>query len=52
MATIVLLHPFPVDSRFWDDVIPPLEATGHSVMAPDLPGFGSRAAEPDRKSVV
>ncbi len=46
MATIVLLHPFPVDSRFWDDVIPPLEAAGHSVMAPDLPGFGSRAAEP------
>ena len=46
MATIVLLHPFPVDSRFWDDVIPPLEVAGHSVMAPDLPGFGSRAAEP------
>ena len=41
MATIVLLHPFPVDHRFWDDVTPVLEAAGHEVMAPDLPGFGA-----------
>lgn len=46
MAQIVLLHPFPVDHRFWGDVVPALEARGHSVMAPDLPGFGDRAPEP------
>ncbi len=41
MATIVLLHPYPVDHRFWDDVSPPLAAAGHDVIAPDLPGFGT-----------
>ncbi len=46
MAAIVLLHPFPVDARFWDDVTPTLAAMGHEVIAPDLPGFGQRAAEP------
>ncbi|MGA0068076.1 MAG: alpha/beta fold hydrolase [Miltoncostaeaceae bacterium] len=46
MATIVLLHPFPVDHRFWDDVRPALEAAGHRVMAPDLPGFGTSPAWP------
>lgn len=46
MADILLLHPFPVDHRFWDAVVPPLEAAGHRVMAPDLPGFGTRPAEP------
>lgn len=46
MAHVVLLHPFPVDHRFWDPVAQRLEAAGHQVMAPDLPGFGQRAAEP------
>lgn len=46
MADIVLLHPFPVDHRFWRDVVPVLEAAGHRVSAPDLPGFGDRAEEP------
>ena len=46
MATIVLLHPFPVDHRFWDDVTPALEAAGHDVLAPDLPGFGQSPAWP------
>jgi len=46
VATIVLLHPFPVDHRFWDDVAPVLEAAGHQVMAPDLPGFGASPAQP------
>ncbi len=46
MATIVLLHPFPVDHRFWGDVRTPLRAAGHEVLAPDLPGFGDRAREP------
>ena len=46
MATVVLLHPFPVDSSFWDDVAGALRAAGHDVLAPDLPGFGGRALEP------
>jgi len=46
VATVVLLHPFPVDHRFWDDVTPALEAAGHEVMAPDLPGFGASPAWP------
>ncbi len=46
MADIVLLHPFPVDHRFWDGVVAHLEAAGHAVRAPDLPGFGRRPAEP------
>jgi 3-oxoadipate enol-lactonase len=46
MATIVLIHPFPVDATFWDTVRPALEARGHDVVAPDLPGFGHRAPLP------
>lgn len=46
MAHVVLLHPFPVDHRFWNEVAQALEARGHSVSAPDLPGFGDRAPEP------
>ena len=46
MAHIVLLHPFPVDHRFWDPVAQRVGAAGHQVVAPDLPGFGQRAAEP------
>lgn len=46
MATIVLLHPFPVDARFWDELTPAFAAMGHEVIAPDLPGFGARPAEP------
>ncbi|MSO44064.1 MAG: alpha/beta fold hydrolase [Thermoleophilia bacterium] len=46
MATIVLLHPFPVDASFFDDVVPTLEAAGHEVLRPDLPGFGARVRVP------
>ena len=46
MADLVLLHPFPVDHTFWDDVAPVLAAAGHRVSAPDLPGFGARPEEP------
>lgn len=45
MATVVLLHPFPVDSSFWDDVTGAVRAAGHDVVAPDLPGFGGRSLE-------
>lgn len=46
MATIMLIHPFPVDSTYWAPMRNGLEAAGHTVLAPDLPGFGARAAEP------
>ena len=46
MATVVLLHPFPQDSSFWDEVAGAVRAAGHEVMTPNLPGFGGRALEP------
>jgi pimeloyl-ACP methyl ester carboxylesterase len=36
--TVLLLHAFPLDSRMWEAVRPPLEAAGYEVVAPDLPG--------------
>ncbi len=47
MATIVLIHPFPVDATFWDPVAGVLRAAGHDVITPNLPGFGGRQLEPD-----
>lgn len=47
MATIVLIHPFPVDATFWDPVAGVLRAAGHDVLTPNLPGFGGRQLEPD-----
>ncbi|MEO2057801.1 MAG: alpha/beta hydrolase, partial [Thermoleophilia bacterium] len=46
MADIVLLHPFPVDHTFWDEVAPVMKAAGHRVSTHDLPGFGARLEEP------
>lgn len=37
---VVLLHGWPSDVRDWDDVAPPLAATGHRVLVPWLRGFG------------
>lgn len=42
---LVLLHPFPLDAGFWDDVRRLLERE-RPVLAPDFPGFGAAAAEP------
>ncbi|WP_424188900.1 alpha/beta fold hydrolase [Actinokineospora sp. G85] len=39
METIILLHPFPLDSRFWDRVREPL-STHADLLVPDLPGWG------------
>jgi pimeloyl-ACP methyl ester carboxylesterase len=36
--TILLLHAFPLDSRMWDEHRAALEAAGHPVIAPNLPG--------------
>jgi 3-oxoadipate enol-lactonase len=35
---IVLLHAFPLDRRMWRETEAALEAAGHAVYAPDLPG--------------
>lgn len=42
MATVVLVHAFPLSHALWDDVRPLLEAADHVVLTPDLPGFGGR----------
>jgi pimeloyl-ACP methyl ester carboxylesterase len=39
---VVLLHSGVTDSGEWDAIRPLLEAEGHRVLAPDLPGFGSQ----------
>jgi len=36
--TVLLLHAFPLDARMWDGQRAALEAAGHRVAAPDLPG--------------
>jgi pimeloyl-ACP methyl ester carboxylesterase len=41
---IVLLHPFPLDARFWDPVAAVLGAD-RTVIAPDFPGLGQAALE-------
>ena len=46
MSDILLLHAGIADSRMWAPQVGALEAAGHSVMAPDLPGFGETALEP------
>jgi haloalkane dehalogenase len=37
---VLLLHGWPTSSFLWRDVMPAV-ATGHRVIAPDLPGFGA-----------
>ena len=41
---IVLLHPFPLDARFWDPVATALRAD-RTVIAPDFPGLGRAPSE-------
>lgn len=45
--TILLLHGFPTSSHMFRDLIPFL-AHDYHVIAPDLPGFGSRTRRPHR----
>ena len=35
---LVLLHPFPLNHHFWDEVVPRIK--GHRVITPDLRGHG------------
>lgn len=41
MSTYVLVHGAWFGSWSWDKVIPLLEREGHTVLAPDLPGYGN-----------
>jgi pimeloyl-ACP methyl ester carboxylesterase len=43
---LVLLHGFPLDHRMWLDVVDLLPGD-RTVLAPDLPGFGSSPTGPD-----
>src|SRR5437868_10583023 len=47
---VVLLHSGVTDSGEWDAVLPRIEAEGHRVLAPDLPGHGSQPLEPGEMS--
>lgn len=55
MATYLLLHAFPLDGAMWDEVAAILRSDGHTVIAPDLRGFGSAplgSDEPDIDRMV
>lgn len=43
---VLLLHAGIADRRMWAPQVAALEAAGHRVLAPDLPGFGDAALEP------
>jgi 3-oxoadipate enol-lactonase len=43
---VLLLHAGIADSRMWAPQVPALEAAGHRVSAPDLPGYGETPLEP------
>jgi 3-oxoadipate enol-lactonase len=45
-VNVLLLHAGIADSRMWAPQVEALEAAGHSVTAPDLPGYGETALEP------
>ena len=49
---LVLIHSGVTDSGEWDGVRPRLEAAGHRVLAPDLPGFGERPPDPAVRSLA
>jgi pimeloyl-ACP methyl ester carboxylesterase len=44
---VLLLHGFPDSHVLWRNQIPALAAAGHSVVAPDLPGYGRSEAPGD-----
>lgn len=51
MATIVLVHGAWHGSWCWRHVIPLLEARGHAVLAPDLPGHGDDPESPHTQTL-
>ncbi|MEU5850318.1 alpha/beta fold hydrolase [Saccharopolyspora shandongensis] len=50
--TLVFLHGTPSHSHIWRDVIPPVEAAGHGVLAYDLLGYGASERPPNRDTSV
>lgn len=40
MTDVVLVHAFPLDARMWQAQVDALRSAGHSVIVPNLPGFG------------
>ena len=52
MTHVLLLHAGIGDRRMWAPQVAALEAAGHSVDAPDLPGYGEAALEPGEISYV
>lgn len=46
MTDVLLLHAGIADHRMWEPQVGALEAAGHRVAAPDLPGFGDAPLEP------
>ena len=46
MLPIVLIHGFPLDNAMWQAQVEYLTAKGHTVIAPNLPGFGNPPTPP------
>ncbi len=46
MTDVLLLHAGIADRRMWAPQVSALEAAGHRVLAPDLPGYGDAPLEP------
>ena len=49
---MLLLHAGIADRRMWAAQVEALEAAGHHVVAPDLPGYGDAALEPGEVAYV
>ena len=49
---VLLLHAGIADRRMWAPQVEALEAAGHAVVAPDLPGYGDEPLRPGRLSYV
>ena len=52
MTDVLLLHAGIADSRMWAPQISALEAAGHQVTAPDLPGYGETPLRPGEVDYV
>jgi pimeloyl-ACP methyl ester carboxylesterase len=46
MLPIILIHGFPLDNTMWQAQVDYLTGKGHTVIAPNLPGFGNPAPPP------
>jgi 3-oxoadipate enol-lactonase len=46
MIPIIFIHGFPLDASMWQQQVEYFRGRGHSVLAPDLPGFGGEPPLP------